>query len=222
MASITVREGEPIEKALKRFQKVAAASKAEVRKREYHMSKTEKRIYKQKQNSKYKKEANYMAVTKEVRRPEILKEKFDRIDLIKQSRIISGKKSKSNFSSLPEGVQTSLRKKQEILSVIETGRETYSPESLREKGIDFSTMTRQKAKKQNEELISKFAKNRGVKSETISLEGLYEQIKQGDRKTMKMLSELDNGPAKSRAQKEKEQLRKEAKLAAKSKSTSKK
>lgn len=53
MASVVVRDGEPIEKALKRFQKVAAASKAEVRKREYHLSKKEKRIYKQKQNKKF-------------------------------------------------------------------------------------------------------------------------------------------------------------------------
>ncbi|QEH61828.1 30S ribosomal protein S21 [Spiroplasma chinense] len=53
MASVVVREGEPIEKALKRFQKVAASSKAEARKREYHLSKKEKRIYKQKQNKKF-------------------------------------------------------------------------------------------------------------------------------------------------------------------------
>ncbi|PPE04531.1 30S ribosomal protein S21 [Entomoplasma ellychniae] len=54
MASIKVHEGESIEKALKRFQKVASAQKAEARKREYHMNKKEKRIYKQKQNRKFK------------------------------------------------------------------------------------------------------------------------------------------------------------------------
>ncbi|WP_031542763.1 30S ribosomal protein S21 [Mesoplasma photuris] len=54
MASVIVHEGEPIEKALKRFQKVAAGNKAEARKREYHMSKAEKVIYKQKQNRKFK------------------------------------------------------------------------------------------------------------------------------------------------------------------------
>ncbi|AKU79653.1 30S ribosomal protein S21 [Spiroplasma turonicum] len=53
MASIVVKEGEPIEKALKRFQKVAAANKSEARRREYHLSKKEKRIYKQNQNKKY-------------------------------------------------------------------------------------------------------------------------------------------------------------------------
>ncbi|AHI53927.1 MULTISPECIES: 30S ribosomal protein S21 [Spiroplasma] len=53
MASVTLHEGEPIEKALKRFQKVASANKAEARKREYHLSKKEKRIYKQKQNRKF-------------------------------------------------------------------------------------------------------------------------------------------------------------------------
>ncbi|ASP28175.1 30S ribosomal protein S21 [Spiroplasma corruscae] len=53
MASIVVKEGEPIEKALKRFQKVAAANKSEARRREYHLSKKEKRIYKQNQNKKF-------------------------------------------------------------------------------------------------------------------------------------------------------------------------
>ncbi|WP_338969166.1 30S ribosomal protein S21 [Spiroplasma endosymbiont of Labia minor] len=53
MASVTLHEGEPIEKALKRFQKVASVNKAEVRKREYHLSKKEKRIYKQKQNRRF-------------------------------------------------------------------------------------------------------------------------------------------------------------------------
>ncbi len=54
MASVIVHEGEPIDKALKRFQKVASANKAEARKREYYLSKKEKRIYKQKQNRRYK------------------------------------------------------------------------------------------------------------------------------------------------------------------------
>ena len=54
MASVIVHEGELIEKALKRFQKVASSNKAEARKREYHLSKKEKRIYKQKQNRKFK------------------------------------------------------------------------------------------------------------------------------------------------------------------------
>lgn len=54
MASIVVHDGEPIEKALKRFQKVAASNKAEARKREYHLSKKEKRLLKQKNNRKYK------------------------------------------------------------------------------------------------------------------------------------------------------------------------
>ncbi|WP_342268995.1 30S ribosomal protein S21 [Spiroplasma endosymbiont of Aspidapion aeneum] len=53
MPGIKVRDGEPIDKALKRFQKVAAVSKAESRKREYHLSKKEKRIFKQKQNKRY-------------------------------------------------------------------------------------------------------------------------------------------------------------------------
>ncbi|WP_250136756.1 30S ribosomal protein S21 [Mesoplasma whartonense] len=54
MASVIVHEGEPIDKALKRFQKVASVNKAEARKREYYLSKKEKRIYKQKQNRRYK------------------------------------------------------------------------------------------------------------------------------------------------------------------------
>jgi small subunit ribosomal protein S21 len=44
---------QPIDKALKRFQKAASGTKAEIRKREYHLSKKEKRIYKQKQNRKF-------------------------------------------------------------------------------------------------------------------------------------------------------------------------
>jgi small subunit ribosomal protein S21 len=51
--TVVVREGEPIDKALKRFQKAASGTKAEIRKREYHLSKKEKRIYKQKQNRKF-------------------------------------------------------------------------------------------------------------------------------------------------------------------------
>ncbi|WP_265511195.1 30S ribosomal protein S21 [Mycoplasma mycoides] len=42
MASVIVHDGETIEKALKRFQKVASSNKAEARKREYHLSKKEK------------------------------------------------------------------------------------------------------------------------------------------------------------------------------------
>ncbi|WP_339022282.1 30S ribosomal protein S21 [Spiroplasma endosymbiont of Crioceris asparagi] len=54
MANIIVHEGESIEKALKRFQKVASQNKAEARKREYFLSKKEKKIYKQKMNKKHK------------------------------------------------------------------------------------------------------------------------------------------------------------------------
>lgn len=54
MASITVHDGEPIEKAIKRFQKVVAPIKAQARKHEYHLSKKDKIKMKQKQNRKHK------------------------------------------------------------------------------------------------------------------------------------------------------------------------
>ncbi|QHX35905.1 30S ribosomal protein S21 [Spiroplasma sp. TIUS-1] len=54
MAGIVVREGETIERALKRFQKAAAGNKAEARKREYFLNKKEMRIYEQKINRKFK------------------------------------------------------------------------------------------------------------------------------------------------------------------------
>ncbi|WP_342252244.1 30S ribosomal protein S21 [Spiroplasma endosymbiont of Amphibalanus improvisus] len=47
MATVIIKDGEPLDKALKRFQKESSYKRKEARKREYWMSKKEKRKYKQ-------------------------------------------------------------------------------------------------------------------------------------------------------------------------------
>lgn len=48
MATVIVKNDEPIDKALKRFKKVSVYKRRESRKREYFMTKAEKRRYKNK------------------------------------------------------------------------------------------------------------------------------------------------------------------------------
>lgn len=54
MATVVVKEGEPLDKALKRFNKVSSVKRKEARKREHWMSKKEKRRYKQEQSRSFR------------------------------------------------------------------------------------------------------------------------------------------------------------------------
>lgn len=54
MTTIIIKNGEPLDKALKRFNKITSIKRKEVRKREHWMSKKEKRRYKQEQNKNFK------------------------------------------------------------------------------------------------------------------------------------------------------------------------
>lgn len=54
MATVVVKAGEPLDKALKRFNKVSSVKRKEARKREHWMSKKEKRRYKQEQSRSFR------------------------------------------------------------------------------------------------------------------------------------------------------------------------
>lgn len=54
MATVVVKNGESLDSALKRFQKVSSAKRKEARKREHYLSKKEKRKFKQDQIKKFK------------------------------------------------------------------------------------------------------------------------------------------------------------------------
>ncbi|AHF57937.1 MULTISPECIES: 30S ribosomal protein S21 [Spiroplasma] len=54
MATIVVKNGEPLDKALKRFNKVSAVRRKEARRKEHFLSKKEKRRYKQEQNRSFR------------------------------------------------------------------------------------------------------------------------------------------------------------------------
>ncbi|QEH61829.1 hypothetical protein SCHIN_v1c06320 [Spiroplasma chinense] len=112
-----------------------------------------------------------MSSGKALKRPEVLPEKHSKVNLLAQSKqMLSVKKGKGDISALPKGVQDSVKNKERIESIINSGVYENNVEALKKRyDIDGKPLTLKRAQALTEERNVFFAANRKKSGSSSSL-----------------------------------------------------
>jgi predicted nucleic acid-binding Zn-ribbon protein len=117
-----------------------------------------------------------------VNRPKVLESKNNKVDLLKQSAIISGaKKGKADINALPAGVIHSIETKAKIDDAI--SHHDVDIDSIRQRlNITAKPLNLKNAKIQRDEIQARFDMNRNkANSKGATLENLKKELKRRDQ-----------------------------------------